>query len=784
MLGQPTIKGTLSECSRSVKFENAERGADIILLRTRNGITQEVGTAPSITTSSGFVEIQDPNENFQGRDSVSVYQRKGADKSPPSSPSIEVQWSSASSSSNPPVVSGHLYQCASLIALSMRSGIRVEVHAGSSVIGSGQADSEGIAFITVNSGLPGVGTELFAQQTTCSNPPVPIGTPTFLGKVEPNPVVQPQGRLPAPTIVKGLYECSASVTMDNVLPGAFVFLKGANWWMRAWSTGSTSFPIALPVHLKKDEQFEVRQEIGTSCEVQSEPHIETVGAFQKPDKPALDPIACKTAGFIHAKNLREEATIQIEVTDLNTGTIKSFPAVATHSEDNLPVPSFPDKASVRIRQKECEAEEERFWSEWSEPQTVNTVTRMEQPSIVGDLFHCQKTIEVENISPLAGKLIVKSRKHGSISSNPTWAYKNPMFIEVSPSLEAGDEITVVHDACGFSEGVKSSVKNLADLSAGHIMGQLYDGDTIVTVTDVTSDAHFELRDETALPNTPPLKFGTVPLSPTGRTTLVITGLSLREGQHIYLYVRHCGQETRINPAMKVEFPPVLSRIDPDVAVAGTSSLLLSAIGEHFRNDAKIHWGGQPLITNWITQNKVQATLSATQLSNTTVNPIIVPVQVVVPGGRATIPLPFRINPNPATSTIKAKLTVSIKSGPQSGWGTLSPQITTVTFKVTKLGNQFDLGDVTYFINNATKQLDGSWEAEFNDVPPSNITKRTYQIMVSKVQVDVGGGVMEGTGPKSGGQDAPESADWRVAWMNQHVRFTIDRVGNELVIDAP
>ncbi len=40
----PKVFGPLSECSRSVIFEDASPGATLTLLRTRGGQTQEVGT--------------------------------------------------------------------------------------------------------------------------------------------------------------------------------------------------------------------------------------------------------------------------------------------------------------------------------------------------------------------------------------------------------------------------------------------------------------------------------------------------------------------------------------------------------------------------------------------------------------------------------------------------------------------------------------------------------------------------------------------------------------------
>lgn len=53
----PRISGPLSECSRTVVFQNALPGATVVLVRIREGAPQEVGKATA-TQSGGAVALQ------------------------------------------------------------------------------------------------------------------------------------------------------------------------------------------------------------------------------------------------------------------------------------------------------------------------------------------------------------------------------------------------------------------------------------------------------------------------------------------------------------------------------------------------------------------------------------------------------------------------------------------------------------------------------------------------------------------------------------------------------
>ncbi|OTY56461.1 hypothetical protein [Bacillus thuringiensis] len=759
-LCQPTIIGNLTECSQSVMFDHANRESTMILVRIRNGISKDVGSA-TVKTSSGFVKLNN-GERFKSGDFVNIYQKKGTEQSPPSA-TIEVQ---QNGEFPPPEVSGHLYQCSKVISLiGMRSGVKIDLLDGSSIIGSGEADHGNMAFITSDSGLPDVGKKLYAQQYDCSTPPTPIGTPTYLGVVEANPLVNPHGTLTYPKIISGLYECSRSVKLTDVVPGMMIYIEGPGFSVETVHTGQTSYDVELPVNLVEKQNIKIHQEGGKSCELISNSFVYTVGPFQKPITPVLKPIVCGTIGYLSASNLKKGADVQIKVTD-TSGQTRLYSAVASCSEDDIPVPNMPDGATVWIRQIECNDEKDENWSAWSNPQTVNIVTGIGQFRIVRDLIQCQDTIQVENLSPLGGTLNVTSKKIGDISI-PVHVDRNPMFLNVSPKLVAGDVITVKHDVCGYSARDTESVLNLEGISAGNIVGPPYDGNTSVEVTNITSGAYVELRDGTKV-----LQTGTTPLNNSkGKTTMIFSGFgTLKNGQQLTVYIRHCGMEAT-SPEVTVEYPkPELLQLIPDHADKGTNSLDLTLQGKNFRPGAKISWGGLDIIPNSISFNQISAKLLSNHLSVKK----FVPVVVINPDLKQSNPINFSVNdPSP----INAELRIAIGDG----WGTLNAVIYSATFKVTTPHSppkeEFE---------DAKRQPNGEFAAVYNR--PGYPTG-DYYVYVSNVVVqilDTDGTVintMVGAGPKSGGQDSPAIDKWSQG-VHQLETFNVHLRGTDIVICLP
>ena len=647
----PRVIGPLSECSRSVIFENALLGATVILVRTRNGVTQEVGEVKA-TLSTGIVTLKNPSEEFAARDQVSVYQKTNTGASEQQRDTIEVQKSV--DKFNPPQVLTHLYQCSRGFSLgAMRPGTKVEILQGPEVIATGEAIDGTVSVRVVDAfGLPPTpGTTLTARQHICPKPPPPGGgtewiVDTLLPPVEALPIaVHPGGKIPAPTIIDGLTDCSHAVQVGNVIPGAEVVLEDADhtWWASVGPSDETSVWVQLPVALVEKHEVEVRQEVGQRCEMQPERQRYTVGPLIQLPKPELYQIDCNMTPTVFVSFLKQEADVEFEVTV--NGNKATYLTKVTHdtrtpipNTDPLPAPPMPPGATVRVRQGECD-----HWSEWSEPpQTAKALAgAVNQPRIAADLFACQNTVPVENIWPLSGTIRVISALHDApISQTPVYA--GFISMHVNPSLDEGDDITVEHDVCStiMTSPVKK-VKPLVDPSAGEVVGpHLYDGDTAVKVKDVTAGAYVELWDQ----NKPArLQTGYAPFNDSGKVTVTFTGFGqLHGGQHIYMKLWHCGRYGR-NQGLPVEYrAPVLDQITPASVIAGSSPPTLTAHGSQFQPGAVLHLGTQILPTMFVSATEIYASLSAAAVATADTES----VTVVNPDGKASGSLPFTVKPLP------------------------------------------------------------------------------------------------------------------------------------------
>jgi len=257
----PRVLGPLSECSRHVLYENAIIGATVVLLRTRGGKTEKVGTATA-TRSSGIVAI-DPAETLLGGDHITCSQHNSDGASPWQADAIEVQRSEGTF--NPPQVLTHLYSCSRGFSLgAMRPGTRVEILHGGTIIGTGIA-TDGTAHVRIStpSGLPSPGTVLIVRQRICPMPPPPGGLPEWVVDSQLPPVelmLSPGGSLgvvPPPVVTAGHTACSRSITLDNVIPGAEIVVEdpARGWWASGGPSDATTRSLALPVKLKEGDKL-------------------------------------------------------------------------------------------------------------------------------------------------------------------------------------------------------------------------------------------------------------------------------------------------------------------------------------------------------------------------------------------------------------------------------------------------------------------------------------------------------------------------------------------------
>lgn len=310
-----------------------------------------------------------------------------------------------------------------------------------------------------------------------------------------------------------------------------------------------------------------------------------VGPREQLAKLQLFQIDCHTSPTVYVGVFKKGADVEFEV--VFQGQAKLYRSIATNTNGPFPAPPMPEGAAVRVRQGECD-----HWSDWSDPQTAKALARpVQKPRIVGNLFQCQNSVPVENIDPFAGTLRVISSVLGTIAQ--TSEFGNVTSIPVAPSLIAGHDIIVVHEVCGVIEpSEKKRVQLLENPGIGDVVEPLYDGDTSVTVKDVTAGAYVEIWDQDHR-----LQSGYAPFSDSGKVSVVFSGLKeLRAGQHIHAKFWHCGHYGR-NEGKTVQLrKPELHAVNPSsVLVPSSDPTAFNLHGRYFRPGAQMWFAGAGLV---------------------------------------------------------------------------------------------------------------------------------------------------------------------------------------------
>jgi len=635
----PRVLGPLSECSRSVIVSNVTPGATVTLFVNRGGMIRRVGKQ-LFTNSRGIVPL-DPAEELVARDLVDASQELAPDESPRSTDGPEVQISVLQFDAVQ--VLSHLHQCSRGFFLGgMRPGTKLQILQGATVIGTGEA-LDGTAAIACPDGLPvPAPASLTARQLICPKPPPP---PPAIGYLHDSPLppilpfpFRAGQTLPAPAILQGLTACSRSVQIGGIQPGADVFLESRNggWWASLGPSDHTSAWLPLPVKLREGEEVTIRQEVAIRCEVKFEKKTLKVGPKQTLGKPGLAQIDCNTTPSIDAIGLKPEADVEFSV--VFEGVETTYRTTATESLGSLPAPPMPAKATVKVRQGECE-----LWSDWSDPRTANPLTvPPQQPRISRKLFSCQDAIPVENVFPLNGYLRVMSKKHGELNKVPVTG--NTPVLSVAPSLSVPDDIWIEHHVCAFKASSEARPVNpRSDVVAGTIRAPLFDGDTEVILTHAVAGARIELWEET---KNQLLQSARTPFADTNFIDAKFGNFGqLRAGWKIFAKTLHCGNFVQTHPSVPVTFKaPVLNSLVPSDIIAGKPGFTLTAHGGNFLSGATVQWNGANRPTTFVSPSELHAVIAATDVAAVKT----VPVRVVNPDGQAsgTISFPVKSEPPP------------------------------------------------------------------------------------------------------------------------------------------
>lgn len=612
-ISSPNLVGPLSECSRSVIFERALRGAIVHLTRIRGGNSQKVGKVEA-THDSGVIELE-PGEEFLEGDLVTVSQEFKGEISDDFSVPIPVQKSSPFF--NPPYIS-KLYECSYGFHLgAMRPGTKVEVYRGPETLRESSdmkkfqllaevTSIDGTAFVHFEHGVPRIQRKeiLSLRQRICPKPQPPAGKSEWIVDTE-LPKVRSIGYrdgslIPAPTIkIESLYACSRCIVVENIIPGLSVFMESkGKWWGSLGPSDQKTADLVLPVALEEGSDVTIVHQAADRCEWRFDQNTYVVAPQKLLPKPKLGRIHCHTEPYLHSEGIKRTADVEIEVNYIDDQGQAQTEVSPGAGKDNLVVaPQMYKESTVRIRQGEC-----AMWSDWSDPVTIPAMHEaLQKPKIEGELFDCQNSITVSNLKPVSGTLHIISTSNGEIKQVPVTS--DVMMVRIAPNLHWGDgkienKVFARHVLCKEEEKDSDSktVHRLPDFSPGELEGPIFDGDTEITVRNVTAGTLVEIWDET---DKVPLGEGYAPSSEktNGRVDARFSLSSpLIYGHRINITGSYCDLSGSHSDGLIVEYhPPVLKGCIPpsfqrdSSEIGQTIPLNLTAIGSHFRPGATIIW---------------------------------------------------------------------------------------------------------------------------------------------------------------------------------------------------
>ena len=416
----PEVVGPLSQCSTKVQIRGNIAGATVIVV---------VNGADAASHVSKFADaVYTIGAALQANDIVSARQTLSSDSSDNSLP-ITVQAAPAQLSAL--TLQSQLYACARrLWTTGGVPGAMVQGRIGTQVVGTSEVVS-GIAAFTYDPVLAAAEV-MTLKQTTC--------TGANNSQTSPKATAQPSP-LPVPVIEGPLIECQTSLTVSNVVDGAFVeFYR--NGVLEKTFTFAAAREWRGVKELKKGDVVEVRQ--GFKCKKES-PGLEsfsaksamTVESVSALNAPKFLGIPCPGTTYLTLSKLIPGVRVVIMLNGSELGQTDA--ANTTHT---FTVPPLPAAGKLTAHMSLCNKNGPDAEISVSSGQTLPDGAK------VSDLFNCAAYVFVKVGGSSGNYLVYISNKAGQQIS----AYHNLIgfekLIAVSPSLVAGDEITVNIQGCG------------------------------------------------------------------------------------------------------------------------------------------------------------------------------------------------------------------------------------------------------------------------------------------------------------------------------------------------
>lgn len=416
----PEVVGPISVCSKNIRIRNTIAGATV---------TVRVNGADTATHTGKFSDANYAlGVTLAANDVVTATQSLGADTS---AASLPVATQSAPTQLSALTLHTQMFACGRRLFVSGGApGAAVQGLIGAQVVGSGEIVA-GVTAFNFNPVLQ-TGQALSLKQTTCNNLTQSQNTPVAVA--QPSPLAKP-------IIQEPLIECMTSISISGVNDGAFVEMYRNGVLEKTFSFAVASEWRAIKA-LKKNDVIEVRQ--GFKCKKDS-PTLESFSGKSKAVVQAVDAlkapkfvgIPCPGTKFVTLTNLIPGVRVLLTLNDSELGQTDAAGVTQT-----FPVSALPAGGVLKAQMSLCDIKGP------SGSVIVDTDTQSAQDIKPSDLYQCAAYVFVKMSGGPGNYLINISNKDGQ----PISAYHNLVGIEklipVSPSLVAGQEITINVLACG------------------------------------------------------------------------------------------------------------------------------------------------------------------------------------------------------------------------------------------------------------------------------------------------------------------------------------------------
>jgi hypothetical protein len=416
----PEVVAPLSECSTSVQIRGNISGATLVI---------KVNDIESSHISNGVNNVYHIGTSLHANDVVTAWQEFADAKSPESQAVIVQdipQQLSALTIVNP------LYKCGRGVFLSGGvPGATVEANIDTQSAGTGKVVS-GTAGCRLNPVLDNDTEVLTLIQSTCNN--------LSSSQSSPPALPQPSPLLP-PVISKPITECDESITISEVVPGAFVEIYRNGVLAKSYLSYGSGGPIPVKP-LEKGDHIEVLQ--GFKCKIES-PDLETfsekasatVEPFDALNAPNIVGTLCPGSTWVTLSNLKLNARVILLLDDQELGQTDIWNITQTFYN----LPPLPSGGKLKAYMVWCDKEG---------PANTVAISEGEQPLTkleVSDLYACAAFVFVKIPDPKNLLLYLTNKNNQQISP-----YYNLIgdrgLIPVSPSLVVNDQITVNVTTCG------------------------------------------------------------------------------------------------------------------------------------------------------------------------------------------------------------------------------------------------------------------------------------------------------------------------------------------------